>query len=1366
MDFLTLVGGSALTPLQADEIKARINKTSGLPAKVAKVDGAWMYYVHLKGNAVASAVDVQAKLVKWLDLPPQDGALNFPQTTSAKTFFITPRNISPWSSKGTSIAHVCGLADQLSRIERGRALTITYETDVDTAEATYKDILYDRMTETFDTATPDLDAMFVEGKRFPLEVVDIFGKETSPLDTLRAYNKECGLALDESEMAYLVEVFTKLGRAPHDVELFMFAQVNSEHCRHKQFNASWTIDGVEMPNSLFGMIRNTHKKNPEYTVSAYSDNAAVLQGETAAFWAPDYSTGSWKLTKEVVHILAKVETHNHPTAISPFPGAATGSGGEIRDEGAVGRGSKPKAGLAGFWVSDLLIPDEVAPWEIDIGRPAHFASSYDIMMEAPIGSARFNNEFGRPCLTGCFRTLLTNVGGEESPEWRGYHKPIMIAGGVGTVRPQHALKKEGDVTEGAHAIVLGGPAMLIGLGGGAASSSASAEETAELDFASVQRGNPEMERRAQMVIDTCVALGDENPISMIHDVGAGGLSNALPELVKDAGFGGNFELRQVHSADGSLSPLQIWCNEAQERYVLLVNKEGLNRFTSICRRERCPFSDVGVVVPKDANGDSKLILSDRDSKDQPFPIDLPMSALFPKGRRLERVVETRKPTLPAFDAVASIKKVVGEKAKLAEYLTVATERVLRMPSVGSKSFLITIGDRTVGGLSVRDQMVGPWQTPVADCAVTAVSYQIGATTRNGEAMAMGERPPLALVSPAASARMAVAESLTNLAAADLINGLERVKLSANWMAAVNHPGEGAGLYEAVNAIGMELCPKLGLSIPVGKDSTSMKSSWKDKETGESRSVTAPMSVIITAVSVVEDVRSTWTPQLRRVEEVGETILIYVDLAQGFRSLGGSALAQAFGQVGNEVPDVRSADLLVDFFDAVQQLHKSGIVLAYHDRSDGGLLATVAEMMFAGRCGVDIMLQKIAKSPNPKDMLEALFNEELGAVFQVRKSDEINFKRCFATCGPPAGLITVFGVVKPKTQQTLTVRYADAPIIDLERGQMQQWWARTSYAMQRERDNPVCAEAEYQAILDSADPGLSFNLTYSPAENIMPLTSSISTMVFKAPRVAILREVGVNSHAEMAFAFKAAGFDPVDVHMSDILDGRTLTDFVGLAAGGGFSYGDVFGAGVGWAQSILEHKGARAEFEGFFKRADTFALGVCNGCQMITRLQELIPGAEGWPTFTDNASRQFEGRVAMVKIDDEAAVRAGHAASVFFDGMSGSSLPIVVSHGEGRAAFKKEADLNVVDAQGLAPLRYVDGRLNLATPDKYPSNPNGSPAGIAGVRSRDGKVLALMPHPERTIMADVGSYIPRDQVEQWGEFGPWIRMFKSARKWVG
>lgn len=738
-----------------------------------------------------------------------------------------------------------------------------------------------------------------------------------------------------------------------------------------------------------------------------------------------------------------------------------------------------------------------------------------------------------------------------------------------------------------------------------------------------------------------------------------------------------------------------------------------------------------------------------------------MSALFPEGRRLERVVETRDLSLPAFDAVASLQEVLGSDASKSDLITEAVSRVFHMPSVGSKSFLITIGDRTVGGLSVRDQMVGPWQTPVADCAVTASSFSIGGTQRTGEVMAMGERPPLALINPAASARMAVAESLLNLGAADVVEGMERIKLSANWMAAVNHPGEGAGLFKAVEALGMELCPELNISIPVGKDSTSMKASWKDKETKETKSVTAPMSVVITAVTLVRDIRNTWTPQLRRYEEVGETLLMFVDLAKGFKAMGGSVLAQTFGQIGNESPDVRDTQLLADFFDALSQLHESGVVLAYHDRSDGGLLTTVAEMMFAGRCGTDISLDELAKTGSINDILDALFNEELGAVFQIRKKDEINFKRCFATCGPPPGLIKKFGVVVPKAKQTLTIRYGARPVATLDRTEIHQWWSRTSYAMQRERDNPASADAEFKALADSTDPGLSYRLTFSPSENIMPLTASLGSLMKKAPRVAILREVGVNSHREMAFAFKAAGFEPIDVHMSDMVEGRSLMDFVGLAAGGGFSYGDVFGAGVGWAQSILEHKHVRQEFESFFNRADTFSLGVCNGCQMLTRLKELIPGAQNWPQFVENSSRQYEARFTMVKIEDSAK-----NPSVFLHGMNGSAFPIAVAHGEGRASFASSTAQQTLDSDGLIPFKYVDNRLQTAEAENYPYNPNGSPGGVAGVRSEDGRVLALMPHPERTILADVGSYVPADQVADWGEFGPWIRLFKSARRWVG
>ncbi|KAK0641506.1 CobB/CobQ-like glutamine amidotransferase domain-containing protein [Cercophora newfieldiana] len=1358
MAYLTLDGDSCFTASEAQKLQDQVNKIA--PIKVSSISGIWVYYARIEGDAATA----QQQLAQLLPLPIGSGAAtsSLKHVGHGRKWYVTPRYNSPWSTKATSIAHVCGLEKQIHRIERGRVITVKFEQPYNDKSVPFRDVLYDRMTENMSAEVPDLTLMFAEGQPQPLEVVDIFAAGQDPVQVLNDYNKQRGLALDQSEVQYLVEKFTQLRRPPHDIELFMFAQVNSEHCRHKQFNANWTIDGISKARSLFEMIRNTHKATPDFTVSAYSDNAAVMEGLNTNFWAPDYSTGSWKLNKELVHVLAKVETHNHPTAIAPFPGAATGSGGEIRDEGAVGRGSMPKAGLCGFWVSDLLIPDHRAPWEIDVGRPAHYASSLDIMLEAPIGSARFNNEFGRPCLTGTFRTLLTADDTKTEGEFRGYHKPIMIAGGVGTVRENHALKKQGDVHEGAHVIVLGGPAMLIGLGGGAASSNASGEGNADLDFDSVQRGNPEMERRAQMVINTCVALGAQNPIAMIHDVGAGGLSNALPELVNDAGFGGRFELRQVESVDRSMSPLQIWCNEAQERYVILVNSEGMERFTSICQRERCGFSDVGKVLSRESDGISRLILTDRESKEYPSPIDVPMDVLFPKGRKLERIVDSKKPSWPTFDSAVGLKQSVGEAASQPELLKAAVQRVFWMPSVGSKSFLITIADRTVGGLSVRDQMAGPWQTPVADVAVTASAFSLNGM-KTGEAMAMGEKPTLALINPAASARMAVAESLLNLGAADIMGGdhrgdLRRVKLSANWMAAVNHPGEGAALYEAVEAIGMELCPQLGISIPVGKDSTSMKASWKDGETR--KSVTAPVSVVISAFTLVEDIRRIWTPQLRRAEDVGETILLFVDLAKGRKAMGGSAFAQSLGAIGDEAPDVRDVDLLKDYFDALAQLHESGIVLAYHDRSDGGLITTVAEMMFAGRCGVTLALDNISKSNGLADITEALFNEELGAVFQVRKSDEINFKRCFATCGPPAGLITNVGFVQPTSNQSLTIRYGEgAPFATLDRAEMQQWWTKTSYEMQKLRDDPACANSEYAAISDSKDPGLSYNLTFSPAENIVPLTASITGFFGKSSRVAILREQGVNGYAEMAFAFRAAGFDAVDVHMTDIISGRSLADFVGLAACGGFSYGDVLGAGQGWAKSILLHEKARRELAQFFQRKDTFTLGVCNGCQMVSRLKELIPGAEDFPMFVDNKSSQFEARFSMVKIEDNPS-----RPSVFFNGMNGSSLPIVVSHGEGRAEFSSPASFKALTDAGAIPLRYVDNRLDVT--EEYPFNPNGSPAGIAGVSSKDGRVLAMMPHPERTILADVASYVPSKQLEEWGEFGPWLRMFRSARRWVG
>ncbi|KIV86559.1 phosphoribosylformylglycinamidine synthase [Exophiala sideris] len=1340
------------------------------------VKGQYIHYVEL-----ISALDSenQALLEKLLTngLSVKHSA---EKDESSKTLYVLPRpgNISPWSTKATSIAHVCGLRKVISRIERGIKITVSLENGQSLDRASL-DFLHDRMTETISEEQPDLSLLFLHQEPGSLGVYDLYDGERSPTEILQNLNRELGLALDASEIQYLAEAYSKDGpvpRHPTDVELFMFAQVNSEHCRHKIFNATWIIDGQTKMNTLFGMIRNTHKVTPEGTISAYSDNAAVLKGEVGSQWAPDDVNGQWKPTKERVDFLIKVETHNHPTAVSPFPGAATGSGGEIRDEGATGRGSKPKAGLAGFCVSDLLIPGHRQPWELDYGKPHHIASSLDIMLEAPIGSAAFNNEFGRPCTTGYFRTLLTEMKTDkDSSEVRGYHKPIMIAGGVGTVRPELALKDPDLVEDGAKLIVMGGPAMLIGLGGGAASSITSGEGSADLDFASVQRGNPEMQRRVQEVINACAALGSErNPIAFIHDVGAGGLSNALPELAKDSELGAKFELREVACADKSMSPLQIWCCEAQERYVLAVKQNDMNKFASIARRERCEISVVG-----HASNEQVLKLTDRDnpadSHGQQDPIDLPMDVLFGKPPKMTRNVTSRKVDLPAFDTSLSM---YVPQATTHGLLEEAIDRVLQMPAVGSKSFLITIGDRTVGGLTARDQMVGPWQVPVADVSVTATSLTPG--IRTGEAMAMGEKPTIALISPTASARMAVAESLMNLTAADLHDRLHQVKLSANWMSAANHPGEGAAIYEAVETLGMDLCPKLGISIPVGKDSMSMKMKWQDQQSKEPKEVTAPLSVVISAFAPVNDIKKTWTPQLRRYNEVGDTTLFFVDLGVAHRALGGSILAQSFKQIGDEAPNIRDVRLFQDFFDATQKMHQQDLVLAYHDRSDGGLFTTLAEMSFAGRCGIDIMLTKeVCPSTNTPDVISALFNEELGAVFQVRSADENRFKACFATCGPPPGLIHKIGAVS-KTSQNMVIYHGGRFVYRATRADLQQKWSNTSYWLQRMRDNPACADAEYANIAKDADPGLSYNLTYTPKESIATYKTSLINYVRPTarPRVAILRDQGTNGHAEMAFAFDAAGFTAVDVHMSDILEGhghlgamQDLSTFTGLALAGGFSFGDCLGAGQGWAKSILFHPETRRKFQAFFERKDTFTLGVCNGCQVLSKLKELIPGAEKWPSFERNESEQYEGRVAMVRVTDPPA-DSGVPQSVFFHGMSGSSLPIAVAHGEGRACFT-ETNNKALDASlandfansHLAPIRFVDNK-SLAPTTAYPANPNGSPAGIAGVRSQDGRVLALMPHPERTILSGIGSYIPDGKTAEWGEFGPWERLFQSARRWVG
>ncbi|KAI9892430.1 MAG: hypothetical protein M1814_001387 [Vezdaea aestivalis] len=1363
---LTIPGGRALSDFKSTALVNNINTVLPDGLQVREIRAIWVHYVSYCGvEPDPASLEILESLLDYGSPISDEDRLGreLIQTVSGRdirsevhsvVYYVTPRpnTISPWSSKATSIAKVCNIVN-VERIERGRAVIVDFSGSVDGVP--FAHFLHDRMTEVLTTDPPNLRQMFEQGSPGLLSTIDFNNSSKASRDALVKANRELGLALEESEIEYLLNVYGPTGtlaRSPTDTELFMFAQVNSEHCRHKQFNADWTIDGMGMPHTLFDMIKSTHEKNPDNTISAYKDNAAVFRGEHAGHWAPDRSN-YWSFSKEIVHITGKVETHNHPTAVSPYPGAATGSGGEIRDEGAVGRGSKPKAGLCGFNVSDLLIPGYEQPWELDVGRPGHIASPLQIMLEAPIGSAAFNNEFGRPCTTGYFRTLLTKIKvDQDHEEIRGYHKPIMIAGGVGTVRPEHALKDPDTVPTGAFIIVLGGPSMLIGLGGGAASSLASGSSSAELDFASVQRGNPEMQRRAQMVIDSCVAMGHSNPIKMIHDVGAGGLSNALPELVHDAGLGATFELRDIESADRSLTPLQIWCCEAQERYVLAIGEAELQKFEGIAKRERCEYSIVGRATGG-TSSEQRLVLTDRQFNDSQLPIDLSMSVLFGKPPKKSRIVSTRKLSLPAFDS--SLESYLP-KASRSEILTEAIDRLLALPSVGSKSFLITIGDRTVGGLTARDQMVGPWQTPVSDVSVTATSLMAGTVT--GEAMAMGERPILSLISPSSSARMAVAEALLNLGAASLKDELSRVKLSANWMAAAGSSSEAAGLYEAVESITSTLCPKLGISIPVGKDSLSMKMRWFPKDSEPEREVVAPLSLVISAFGIVSDITKTWTPCLRRFDDVGETILLFVDLAEGSKAMGGSALAQVFQQIGNSCPDIRSVQLIKDFFDATSQLQEADIILAYHDRSDGGLFTTLVEMMFAGRCGLDINIDKLASTSGRADVIEALFNEELGAVFQIRKSDEAQFNKCFSTCGPPPGLIKQIGSVTKSNNQTLTIRHGFEEILATSRSKLHQKWSQTSMAMQKLRDNPKCAEVEYGLLLDDHDPGLFFHLTYDPAQSILPLTTAISAAFTRKPRVAVLREQGVNGHAEMAFAFHAAGFAAVDVHMTDLISNRvSLSSFVGLAACGGFSYGDVLGAGQGWAKSVLLSSHLRKEFQDFFGREDTFTLGVCNGCQFLSRLKSLIPGADSWPTFETNTSEQYEARVCMVNISGKPnQTRDGDSTdSVFFHDMAGSSLPIAIAHGEGRASFSPPAS--------LVPLRYIDNYGK--TTEAYPANPNGSPDGVAAVTTPDGRVLAMMPHPERTILAGVGSYIPEKKAKQWGQYGPWIRMFQNARRWV-
>ena len=1233
------------------------------------------------------------------------GPVYAPVASNGQLLVVVPRlgTLSPWSSKARDILRQCAM-DAVERIER--ALVLHFHTDGQ--ELTVDELhlllpaIHDRMTQTVLPSIEAADALFAQFEPQPLRHVPL---GTQGRTALMSANAELGLALSEDEIDYLVDAFGALRRDPTDVELMMFAQANSEHCRHKIFNANWTLDGAAQSDTLFGMIRNTHACNPRGTVVAYSDNSAVMEGAEARRFYPD-SQGRYAYHHTTVHTLMKVETHNHPTAISPFAGAATGSGGEIRDEGATGRGAKPKAGLTGFSVSHLRIPGFEQPWEgEDYGRPNRMAPALQIMLDGPLGGAAFNNEFGRPNLCGYFRTFELEADGER----RGYHKPIMIAGGLGNIDAGQTDKVNFEA--GSLLVQLGGPGMRIGLGGGAASSLNAGVNTEDLDFDSVQRDNAEIQRRVQEVIDRCWALGEDNPVLSIHDVGAGGLSNAMPELAHGAERGARIELREIPSEEPGMTPLQLWCNESQERYVAAVDAQRLELFRAICERERCPFAVLG-----SATDDDRLTVE--DSLLGTRAVDMDLNVLLGKPPRMHRNANRRNRSTPALDL---------SRIGIAD----AVARVLQFPAVADKSFLVTIGDRTVGGLCVRDPMVGPWQVPVADCAVTALGFD----TFLGEAYAMGERTPLAIRNSKAAARMAVGEALTNIVAGG-VQDLGLVKLSANWMAAAGHPGEDAALFDAVHAVGMELCPALGVSIPVGKDSLSMKVTWKEQ--GEDRAVVAPVSLIVSAFAPVRDVRKGVTPQLRT--DRGESVLLLIDLGGGRNRLGGSCLAQTYGTFGSSVPDVEDPKALRAFFSIVAGLVDDGLIWAYHDRSDGGLLATVCEMMFAGGCGVGLRLPEL----DDERMLELLFNEELGAVVQVPRSALAEVRRRLLTIGADSVVMDIGSV---NETDVLRIESGGAVKFERERSKLRHLWSETTHRMQLLRDHPDCAREEYARATDPSDPGLGSFCTFDAAQDVAAAFIVRGTR----PKVAILREQGVNGQIEMAAAFDHAGFAAIDVHMSDIISGRlSLTDFRGLAACGGFSYGDVLGAGEGWAKSILFNPRARAEFEAFFARSDVFALGVCNGCQMMSNLQEIIPGADAWPHFVRNRSEQFEARLVQVEV--------APSPSILFRDMVGSRMPIVVSHGEGYAEFGGRDQLT--RAKELVAMRYVDHHGKVAA--SYPFNPNGSPEGITGLTTPDGRVTIMMPHPERCYRSVQFSWHP----DGWSDDSPWTRMFRNARVWIG
>lgn len=1335
---LILPGSNALSAFRSQRL---LSKLQEIDPAIVGISGRYLHFIDAATAPSQEDVGRLQALLTYGDI--------FDGQDSGERFVVIPRfgTISPWASKATDIARNCGMA-QIHRIERGVVYYVQVKSgllggarklaDPDAVAA----LLHDRMTENVLRTPEDAAGLFGELEAKPLAFVDVLGGGKAALELA---NTELGLAMSEDEIDYLVNAFTQAQRNPTDVELMMFAQANSEHCRHKIFNADWTIDGVQQDKSLFAMIRNTHQLHPQGTVVAYSDNSSVIEGASISrFYPRGAAEGNvYAASEELTHILMKVETHNHPTAISPFPGASTGAGGEIRDEGATGRGAKPKAGLTGFTVSNLMITHAVQPWENarDVtlpadqrapgaatiyGKPDRIASPLQIMIDGPIGGAAFNNEFGRPNLGGYFRTYEQNVGGQVA----GYHKPIMIAGGMGNISAIHT--KKNDLPVGSLLIQLGGPGMRIGMGGSAASSMATGTNTADLDFDSVQRGNPEMERRAQEVINACWAMGDTNPILSIHDVGAGGLSNAFPEITNDAKRGAIFDLRRVPLEESGLAPKEIWSNESQERYVLAIAPASLPLFEYLCQRERAPFAVVGT-----ATEERQLKVVDPEQGTN--PVDMPMDVLLGKPPKMHREVSHVARELPRLDLTGID-------------LLEASLRVLRLPTVADKSFLITIGDRTVGAMTVRDQMVGPWQVPVADCAVTAMGFE----GYLGEAMAMGERTPLAVIDAAASGRMAVGEAITNIAAAPIAD-ISDIKLSANWMAACGQPGQDAALFDTVKAVGMELCPALGVSIPVGKDSLSMRTTWKDDE--GAKSVTSPISLIVSSFAPVADIRRVLTPQIRK--DAGDTVLIAIDLGRGKNRLGASCLAQVMQQIGCDAPDVDSAEDLKAFFNAIQQLNREGKLLAYHDRSDGGLFATLCEMAFAGRSGLSLNIDILAMdnghgadSGEAKNWttqvgerrneltLRALFNEELGAVIQVKaeqKSEVMDVLRAFnlGACSHIIG--------KPNGSDVIEIMRDAKTIYSQPRSELQRAWSETSWRIARLRDNPACADAEYDRILDTQDPGISPKITFDAQQDIAApyIASGVR------PKVAILREQGVNSQIETAYVMHKAGFTAVDVHMSDLIAGRArLADFKGMIAVGGFSYGDVLGAGEGWAKTILFNSKLAEEFAVFFQREDTFGLGICNGCQMMSNLKAIIPGARDWPKFTRNKSEQFEARFSMVELTD--------SPSIFFDGMAGTQTPIAVAHGEGFADFSQTGDID----RAIVAMRFVDNRGQAS--ETYPYNPNGSPNGITAVTTPDGRFTVMMPHAERVFRSAVNSWHP----EGWGEDAPWMRMFRNARKWVG